>query len=168
MYTYTNTHKQRSKTHSVYYCLFTARNPPPFCIGTGVPLLNVCVRVYDIRVQRQSVRACANLELQFAGRPLIVVSFDCVRISSSGIGVEKPPSVGLVRGPDPVHMFLKSNFRSSDYILTRKNSGVIKLPVTLFASINAVSSNVTSGQDLTNIIHYDKGLNQVQVYEDLQ
>ncbi|KAJ9588609.1 hypothetical protein L9F63_028089, partial [Diploptera punctata] len=106
---------------SVYQTSLSARNPPPFCVGTGIPLLNVCVRVYDIRVQRQSVRACANLELQFAGRPLIVVSFDCIRIDSSGIGLERPPPpASLVKGPDPIYILLKSNVKTSHHLVTNK------------------------------------------------
>ena len=81
--------------------LFAARNPPPFCVGTGVPLLNLCVRLYNIQVQNYNVHVCINLELQFASRPLIVVSFDCVRVGVDGVGVEKP-SASRVVSPDPV------------------------------------------------------------------
>jgi hypothetical protein len=81
--------------------IFTARNPPPFCVGTGVPLLNLCVRLYNIRVQNNNVRVCINLELQFASRPLIVVSFDCIRVGVDGVGIEKPSTTRVV-SPDPV------------------------------------------------------------------
>lgn len=81
--------------------IFAARNPPPFCVGTGVPLLNLCVRLYNIRVQNYNVHVCINLELQFASRPLIVVSFDCVRVGIDGVGIEKP-SATRVASPDPV------------------------------------------------------------------
>jgi hypothetical protein len=80
---------------------FAARNPPPFCVGTGVPLLNLCVRLYNIRIQNYNVHVCINLELQFASRPLIVVSFDCVRVGIDGVGIEKP-STSRVVSPDPV------------------------------------------------------------------
>lgn len=81
--------------------IFAARNPPPFCVGTGVPLLNLCVRLYNIRVQNYNVHVCINLELQFASRPLIVVSFDCVRVGIDGVGIEKPSATRVVI-PDPV------------------------------------------------------------------
>lgn len=81
--------------------IFAARNPPPFCVGTGVPLLNLCVRLYNIRVQNNNVHVCINLELQFAGRPLIVVSFDCIRVGVDGVGIEKP-STSRVGSPDPI------------------------------------------------------------------
>lgn len=81
--------------------IFAARNPPPFCAGTGVPLLNLCVRLYNIRVQNYNVHVCINLELQFANRPLIVVSFDCVRVGIDGVGIEKPSATRVVI-PDPV------------------------------------------------------------------
>lgn len=81
--------------------IFAARNPPPFCVGTGVPLLNLCVRLYNIRIQNYNVHVCINLELQFASRPLIVVSFDCVRVGVDGVGIEKPSATRVVI-PDPV------------------------------------------------------------------
>jgi len=81
--------------------IFAGRNPPPFCVGTGVPLLNLCVRLYNIRVQNYNVHVCINLELQFASRPLIVVSFDCVRVGIGGVGIEKPSATRVVM-PDPV------------------------------------------------------------------
>jgi len=65
-----------------------------------VPLLNICVRLYNIRVQNNNVHVCTNLELQYASVPLIVVSFDCIRVGVDGVGTEKPP-VSDVASPDP-------------------------------------------------------------------
>ncbi|KDR09871.1 hypothetical protein L798_15567 [Zootermopsis nevadensis] len=87
--------------NNLYHTSLSARNPPPFCVGTGVPLLNLCIRLYNIRVQNNNVHVCINLELQFANRPLIVVSFDCVRVGVDGVGIEKP-STSRVMSPDPV------------------------------------------------------------------
>ncbi|XP_069688532.1 uncharacterized protein [Periplaneta americana] len=89
--------------NNLYHTSLSARNPPPFCVGTGVPLLNLCVRLYDIRVQNRNVRVCVNMELQFAGRPLVVISFDCVRVGADGVSIEKP-TVAHVSSPDPVRM----------------------------------------------------------------
>jgi hypothetical protein len=70
---------------------------------------------------------CINLELQFASRPLIVISFDCIRVGVDGVGIEKP-STSHVVSPDPIrgkHLKTIIRFQSHSHHLQtyHKNFG---------------------------------------------
>ncbi|KAF4529307.1 hypothetical protein B566_EDAN011401 [Ephemera danica] len=67
------------------------RNPPPLCVPIPqLPLVAICIRLYDIQIIDGHLSVCLNLELQIQGFTVFVFQFDCIRFLTSGITLFKP------------------------------------------------------------------------------
>lgn len=83
---------------SVY---ISGRNPLPYCArAVIVPLLQLCVRLYDIHHNPNGMSMCIRLEAQSLMKQILcAISFDCIKIEDKKMSFMLPPPVltfGLV------------------------------------------------------------------------
>lgn len=75
---------------------FTARNPPPVCIGVPYvkELVDFCVRLYDINATTTFLHACLRFEARMKSILIAKYEFGCVNIGPPGSssGNESPAS----------------------------------------------------------------------------
>ncbi|XP_023246042.1 uncharacterized protein LOC106646220 [Copidosoma floridanum] len=77
--------------NEIYQTSLSARNPPPVCVPLPyVPVLNFCLRFYDLSLNNSNLNACMDFETRLAQSPLLVMHFNCVRVGGSGIAWAKP------------------------------------------------------------------------------
>ncbi|XP_063239183.1 uncharacterized protein LOC134540401 isoform X1 [Bacillus rossius redtenbacheri] len=124
---------------TVFQQQISGRNPPPICVPVPqFPLLMLCARLYDVRLEGNNVHACINLEAQLQGIPLLVVSFDCVRFGADGFAVEK------TQAGEP----LKVTSEGSPTTATEKLQGVGHFKVT------SESTPTTANEKLQGVGHF--------------
>ncbi|CAL7936738.1 unnamed protein product [Xylocopa violacea] len=88
----------------IYSNTIAARNPPPLCAPFPyLPILNFCVRFYDIFTVGRNLHACIDLETRIIGQPILILHFNCVKLGVDGISWSKPgePSNNTALGVHP-------------------------------------------------------------------
>ncbi|RVE54435.1 hypothetical protein evm_000920 [Chilo suppressalis] len=85
----------RMNNDSVYRNLFSARNPPPFCLPIPVPylppgLVDMCIRLFDITIVQQKLHVCMDMDTRVDKAPVLILHFDCMDMGISGVNLSKP------------------------------------------------------------------------------
>lgn len=88
-------------SHTIVTKILSGRNPLPYCARTViVPLLQLCVRLYDIHHNSNGMSMCVRLEVQSLLKQILcAISFDCIKIEDKKMSFMLPPPVltfGLV------------------------------------------------------------------------
>ncbi|XP_076760799.1 uncharacterized protein LOC143429196 [Xylocopa sonorina] len=75
----------------IYSNTIAAKNPPPLCAPLPyLPIVNFCVRFFDIYTIGRNLHACIDLETRIIGQPILVLHFNCVKMGVDGISWTKP------------------------------------------------------------------------------
>ncbi|XP_065348981.1 uncharacterized protein LOC135945306 [Cloeon dipterum] len=76
---------------SIFNARVSGKNPPALCIPLPqLPILSLCIKLYDIHTDEQNLHSCLNMELRFNDWPLVVISFDCAQLGPAGVIFYKP------------------------------------------------------------------------------
>ncbi|XP_008560760.2 uncharacterized protein LOC103580689 [Microplitis demolitor] len=71
----------------------TGKNPPPLCMPLSFfPIISFCVRVFDIGIIENKVRACMDFETRITSWPIFVLHFNCVKVGTDGVSWVPPTS----------------------------------------------------------------------------
>ncbi|XP_058799495.1 uncharacterized protein LOC131668983 [Phymastichus coffea] len=78
--------------NEIFKTSLSARNPPPVCVPLPyVPVLDFCLRLYDLSLQDgNNLHTCIDFEARLTQSPLLVMHFNCIRVGPSGISWTKP------------------------------------------------------------------------------
>ncbi|XP_014467432.1 PREDICTED: uncharacterized protein LOC106740678 [Dinoponera quadriceps] len=75
----------------VFAYSLSAKNPPPLCVPFSyLPIINFCVRFFDIYTPGSNLHACIDFETRVVNWPILVLHFNCVKIGLDGISWTKP------------------------------------------------------------------------------
>ncbi|XP_046601264.1 uncharacterized protein LOC107218935 isoform X2 [Neodiprion lecontei] len=82
---------------TIYTNQLSAKNPPPVCFAFPyIPeqLLQMCARFHNIHMPSpDSIHCCMDLQAKVVQAPILVLHFDCMRITSQGITWIKPDQI---------------------------------------------------------------------------
>ncbi|XP_032670184.1 uncharacterized protein LOC116843672 [Odontomachus brunneus] len=75
----------------VYTNSLSAKNPPPLCMPFAyIPMVNFCVRFFDIYTPSSNLHACIDFETRVLKWPILILHFDCLQIGLDGVSWVKP------------------------------------------------------------------------------
>ncbi|XP_015111774.1 uncharacterized protein LOC107037642 [Diachasma alloeum] len=104
----------------------SARNPPPVCMPLyALPIVNFCVRLFDIRVVDSSLSTCMDFETKVAQWPVFILHFDCVRVGGNGLSWVRPNAT-LYSEPTvaDVDIYDQVDFNAADLEISNSTSGL--------------------------------------------
>lgn len=55
-----------------------------------IPIIDFCVRFFDIYTFGNNLHACINFETRVASWPILILHFNCVKIGLNGVSWTKP------------------------------------------------------------------------------
>ncbi|KAJ8736497.1 hypothetical protein PYW08_007153 [Mythimna loreyi] len=85
----------KMNNESIFHKSYSGSNPPPFCIpipipGVPVPLLDLCIRLYDITIDLTKMHVCMDWDTRVDKAPVLILHFDCMDLGIGGISLTKP------------------------------------------------------------------------------
>ncbi|EFN82432.1 hypothetical protein EAI_01576 [Harpegnathos saltator] len=75
----------------VYTNSLSAKNPPPLCVPFAYfPIVDFCVRFFDIYTPGSNLHACIDFETRVVNWPILILHFNCIKIGADGLSWTKP------------------------------------------------------------------------------
>ncbi|CAG4979552.1 unnamed protein product [Parnassius apollo] len=85
----------KMSNNSVLLQMFSASNPPPFCVPIPIPyippgLVDMCIRLFDVSIIQQKLHVCMDIDTRIDMTPVLILHFDCMDMGIDGVSLSKP------------------------------------------------------------------------------
>ncbi|XP_015429177.1 PREDICTED: uncharacterized protein LOC107185915 [Dufourea novaeangliae] len=70
----------------IYTNTLSTKNPPPLCVPLPqLPIIQFCIRFFDVYTEGRNLHACIDLETRMIGSPILILHFNCVKVGVDGV-----------------------------------------------------------------------------------